>query len=190
MRPKQVKLRRGERIVWQGTPEPHYVFAAFAIRFVVGWSVIFACIASVIYISLWMLIPAVPLFFAAGLWADDARVTREKDITTWYAVTNRRAIVSQEKPRQDVRSFMPNNIGQVEFRNSRFGVTDVLFNHAFRGVSFGPDGHTKCVSTGFLRTRDRDGARDALEAISNMDPRDRLPSDKVEIINITPAIPR
>jgi hypothetical protein len=185
---EQIKLRRGERVVWEGMPEPHYIFLAFVIRFLVGWSVIIACLASAYYFTAWILIPGLPVILVAGWRLDEARLTWEKDSTTRYAVTNRRAIITQEKPRKAIETVSPNDIGQVEFRNSRFGVADVLFKHYLSGARFGPDAHIRYISTGFLRTKDRDGARDALEAISTMDPRDRLPPDKVKIINVSPAI--
>lgn len=184
----QTQIRPGERIVWQGRPEMSYVVPAFVVRSVIWWSAIIGCVAAAIYVSWWLLIPALPVFLLAGWRLDDARTTFEKDRGTRYAVTNRRALITQDRSGTAIETFSPGEIEQVEFRNCRFGVTDVLFNHEFRGAKFGPDAHVKVISTGFLRIRDHEGARKALEAISDVEPRHRVPAEKLKIINITPAI--
>ena len=184
----QAQLRRGEHVVWRGQPEPTYVLTVFLVRAAICWSIIVASIAGPIYLSWWLLIPALPAFLIAAWRLDEARITAQKDDTTRYTVTDRRALITQENPSRAVETFVPGEIEQVAFRNCRFGVTDVLFNHEFRGAKFGPDAHIKVISTGFLRIKDREGAREALEAISDVEPRHRIPPGKLKIINITPAI--
>ena len=184
----QTQIRPEEDIVWRGQPELSFIIAAYTARMVLWWSVIIGCIAVAIYISWWLLLPFLPAFVLAAWRLDNARTTFEKDRGTRYAVTNRRALITQDRSGTAVETFSPGEIEQVEFRNSRFGVTDVLFNHEIRGAKFGPDAHVKVISTGFLRIRDHEGARVALEAISDVEPRHRIPPGRLKLINITPAI--
>ena len=182
------KAGPSECIVWEGAPDKRYIVTVFVARYVIWGAVAVASAFSVFYISWWLLILALPVYLFAAWRCEEARATFVKDRSTRYAVTNRRAVITQEKPVKATKTFKPNEIGQVEFRGNHLGVTNVLFNHDYRGAKFGPDAHVKFVSTGFLRIRDRDGAKNALEAISELEPRHRVSPDKMKIIKIWPAI--
>lgn len=139
-------LMAGEHLLWTGRPDPGVLFTSgdwFLVPFSLLWGGIAISIAGPM-LGLWghemtaahpvplpfriipLVFPLIGLYFIAGRFA--IKMLRKKK--TWYAITNRRALILTEGWSRSVNAAMLESIPSVNLSVRKDGIGTVRFGNA------------------------------------------------------------